>query len=256
MKKIVCIIQARMGSTRLPGKVIKKLSGKTVLSHVIDRVKQSKLIHDIVIATTENKKDSVIVEEAKKKHVKYLRGSEKDVLSRYYYAAKENNGDIVVRITSDCPLIDPLIIDKIIKKYKENEYNIITNGGNDLVERTYPRGLDVEVFSFDILKKAYLKAHKSYQREHVTPYMYENSKNIYYFKNDIDYSKYRWTLDTKEDLQLIKNIYNNFYKGTHNFYFKDILKYIEENPQLSYINEHVNQKSLEKEVSNEGAKKS
>jgi len=244
MSKVVCIIQARMGSTRLPGKVLKDLFGKKALEHLIERVKQSKLIDEIIIATTESEQDNAIVEQAEKSGVKYFRGSENDVLSRYYNAAKENSADIVIRITSDCPLIDPFIIDDVIRFFQENDYSIVTNAGNDINQRTYPRGLDVEVFSFEALQEAFKYATENYQREHVTPYIYEHAEKIYYYKNNIDYSNYRWTLDTEEDFELISMIYKLLYRGKHDFYFDDILKLFEQHPELSKINEHVEQKKL------------
>lgn len=242
--KIIAIIQARMGSTRLPGKVMMDLSGKTVLNHVITRVKQVKNIDQIIIATTTDNKDDVIVEEMLNYRVKVFRGSEEDVLSRYYYAAKENNADIIVRITSDCPLIDSNIIDEIVDFYINNKYDLVTNAGSDLLQRTYPRGLDTEVFSFKQLEIAYNKAKEKYQREHVTPFIYENSNNLFYYKNRVDYSKYRWTLDTEEDFELITKIYSELYKGKHDFYLKDVIKLFHENPELFKINKHVEQKRL------------
>jgi len=242
--KIGAIIQARMGSTRLPEKVMKNLQGKTVLEHVIERVKQSKLIDEIIIATTTHERDTAIESEALRCGVKAFRGSEDDVLSRYYYAAKENNLDVVVRITSDCPLIDPRIIDDIVQFYKNNNYDIVTNAGNDVENRTYPRGLDVEILSFDILENAYINASEKYQREHVTPYIYEVVQNKFYYKNQSDYSKYRWTLDTDEDFQLIKEIYKVLYKGVHDFYMDDIISLINEQPSLQLINAHIEQKKL------------
>ena len=235
MKKVVAIIQARMGSTRLPGKIMKNLCGKTVLAHDIERVRQSKYIDEIVIATTKSKEDDIILKEVSKNGAKVYRGSENDVLSRYYEAAKESEAGVIVRITSDCPLIDPFIVDEVIKVYLSNKYDLVTNAGVCLENRTYPRGLDVEVFSFDILKKAFQEAKEMYQREHVTPFIYENSKNIYYYKNDIDFSKYRWTLDTEEDYKLIEIIYKKLYKRKHNFYFNDILKLFDNMPEL-FIN--------------------
>ncbi|TAH59052.1 MAG: acylneuraminate cytidylyltransferase, partial [Gottschalkiaceae bacterium] len=213
--KIVAIIQARMGSTRLPGKVMMKIAKKTVLDHVVTRVRQSQLIDEIIIATTIEQEDDIIVEEARKIGVKTYRGSEEDVLSRYYYAAKENDADTIIRITSDCPLIDPKITDEIIKFYKKHEYEIVANASSDLSKRTFPRGLDVEIFSFSQLEIAFMKAYEKYQREHVTPYIYEKAKKIYFYKNDVDYSKYRWTLDTEEDFELICRIYDELYKGSH-----------------------------------------
>lgn len=238
------IIQARMGSTRLQGKVMKKIADKTILEHVIERVKQSKLIDVIVIATTTLERDDIIETVSLNCGVEVFRGSEEDVLSRYYYAAKENNLDIVVRITSDCPLIDPKVLDNIVSFYKSNDYDIVSNAGADITTRTYPRGLDTEVFSFKMLEDAFNKADEKYQREHVTPYIYENANNIYYYKNDVDYSKYRWTLDTEEDFQLISEIYKHLYSGKHDFYLEEIIDLFEKNQDLYNINAHIKQKNL------------
>ncbi|MGV8145773.1 MAG: cytidylyltransferase domain-containing protein [Alkaliphilus sp.] len=244
MAKTSAIIQARMGSTRLPEKIMKRLLGKTVLEHVILRVSKAKKIDEVIIATTIDEKDDAIVREAKRLGVVFYRGSEENVLARYYQAAKENNVDIVVRITSDCPLIDSNIIDGVIGFYKNNNYDIVTNAGINLEERTYPRGLDLEVFSFKILQNTYKKATKMHQREHVTPYIYETSSNIYYYKNEKNYSKHRWTLDTEEDWQLILKIYKHLYKGQHDFNYEDIIRVFDENPELIKINEHIEQKKL------------
>lgn len=241
---ITVIIQARTGSTRLPGKVMKELCGKTVLAHDIERVSQAKLADEIIIATTTHDSDDVIVQEAEHLGVKVFRGSEDDVLSRYYFAAKEAGADVVARITSDCPLIDPVILDDVIRVFLDGSYDIVTNAGNDLSKRTFPRGLDAEVFSFEMLETAHLKAVETYQREHVTPYIYENAKSVFYYQNDVDYSRYRWTLDTEEDWQLISEIYQRLYHREHNFYFKDILSVMEENPELYNINKDIEQKKL------------
>lgn len=242
--RITVIIQARMGSSRLPEKVMLKICGKTVLEHVINRVKKAKLVDEIIIATTNEEFDDIIAREAVKCGVKYFKGSEDDVLSRYYYAAKENASDLVVRITSDCPLIDPHIIDEVIDFYLTNDYDIVTNAGNDVIQRTYPRGLDVETFSFAALEQAHNNAKEKYQREHVTPYIYENSEKICYYKNKVNYSKHRWTLDTEEDFELINIIYNNLYDGEYDFYFQDILDFVNNNPELIKINSHIEQKKL------------
>lgn len=233
-----------MGSTRLSGKVMKNIKGKTVLSHVIDRVRQSKLIEDIVIATTTHERDDNIEAEAAKCGANVFRGSENDVLSRYYYAAKEYNIDVIVRITSDCPVIDPCVIDEVISAYLDERYELVTNAGSDLTQRTYPRGLDTEVFSFEVLEDAFVNAREKYQSEHVTPYIYEHNNNIHYFKNDVDYSRYRWTLDTEEDFELINEIYKRLYKGRHDFYLNDIIKLFEREPNLSNINAHIEQKKI------------
>lgn len=244
--RIIAIVQARMGSSRLSGKAMKKLCDKTVLSHCIERVKQSKYIEDVVVATTIKEVDSVIEKEALNCGVKAFRGSENDVLSRYYYAAKEYGADVIVRITSDCPLIDPKVLDEVISFYLANNYDIVTNAPNEEEYRTYPRGLDISIFSFNQLENAFINATEKYHREHVTPYLYENRENKYYYKSKIDYSQYRLTLDTEEDWNLISKIYMNLYKGKHDFYLKDILNLFELNPNLKKINMNIHQKDFRK----------
>jgi len=244
--KTGAIVQTRMGSTRLPGKVMLDLCGSPVIHHVINRLKQSSELDEIIIATTTLESDNIIAEQAQKNGVKWFRGSEEDVLARYYYAAKENDLDTIVRVTSDCPLIDTEILDKVVGFYKIYSYSLVTNAGNDLTQRSFPRGLDVEVFSFNVLEEAFNNAVKSHQREHVTPYIYETyAKYIYYYKSNIDYSHFRWTLDTDEDFELIRIIYDSLYKKNgDNFGFKEILELINSNPQLCKINAHVEQKKL------------
>lgn len=243
-KKTAAIIQARMGSTRLPGKVMKILKGKPVLWHVIERVKQAENIDQIIIATTTAKRDKIIFEKAKEWGVKAYQGSEEDVLARYYEAADKYEIDTVVRITSDCPLIDPHVIDEIVEYYNGNDYTLVTNAGSDLNNRTYPRGLDTEVFSFEVLEKSYKKTEEKYQREHVTPYIYENYDDIYYYKNNEDLSNYRLTLDTKEDFELIKALYDKLYNGKHDFYLNEIIEVLNKNKELLKINQKIKQKEL------------
>lgn len=242
--KIVVIIQARLSSTRLPGKVLMKLCDKSVLEHVVLRVKQSRLISDIIIATTTNPIDDKIVAEAKRLGLKCFRGSENDVLSRFYLTAAENNVDAVIRITSDCPLVDPNIIDNMVKIFADNKATIVSNATADPLYRTFPRGLDTEVFTFESLKEANERATAVYQREHVTPYIYEHASNIKYYLNEIDYSNYRLTLDTEEDYELISNIYKELYKGTHDFYLDEIVNLLERNTDLVKINSGVKQKKV------------
>lgn len=240
MKNAV-IMQARVNSSRLRAKVLKEIKGKTILEHDIERIKQSKYVDGIIIATTENKVDDEIIEIAKKCNVYYFRGSEEDVLERYYYAAREFDVRNIIRITSDCPLVDPFIIDEVIEKYEEIRPDIITNVPNNWEEMTYPRGLDLEIFSYEWLEKAYIEATEKYDREHVSPFIYDNAKVRYYHRFKKDYSKYRWTLDTQEDWYVIEKIYNHFYHGEHNFYFLDIIDYVEQHPEISKINENVEQ---------------
>jgi spore coat polysaccharide biosynthesis protein SpsF len=242
--KTVAIVQARMGSTRLSGKVMRVLCGKTVLEHDIERIRQSKYIDEIIIATTISKNDDIIEKESLRCGTNCFRGSEEDVLNRYYLAAKEKGADIVVRITSDCPLFDPKVLDEMLEFYNSHNYKVLTNAGIGTSQRTYPRGLDTEIFTYEALEQAYQNATEKYQKEHVTPYIYENIKEIYYYKNPIDYSKYRWTLDTEEDWKLIQSIYEYLYHGAHDFYLDKIIELMLEYPELYNINKDVEQKKI------------
>lgn len=237
--KTVVIIQARMGSTRLPGKVLKKVIGKTVLEHVIDRVIKSKEVDEIVIATTDRLEDEAIVKEAIRLGVKFYRGSEDDVLGRYYNAAKENNAAIVIRITSDCPLIDPIIMDNMIKVYKSNSCDYISN----TISRTYPRGLDCEVFSFQVLEQAFNNTTENYQREHVTPYIYENKQlfDIKQYLDEEDNSDLRCTLDTQEDYEVITKTLELVQT---NYTYSDLLHVLRSNPDIIEINSKIVQKDM------------
>ena len=244
--KVVCLVQARVGSTRLPGKILKEICGKTILHHEIDRLKKCKEIDEIVIATTDKEDDDKIVNEAKKLSVKYFRGSENDVLSRFYYSAKENNADIIVRVTSDCPCIDFEILDKMLiyfkEKYKEKQVDYLSN----TIKRTYPRGYDIEIFTFSALEKSYINAEKEYEREHVTPYIYDKTNNFLKlpFENKDDYSEYRVTLDTIEDFIVIKNIFENLYYKNPYFKLNDVVQYLNNNLHIVDINKHIEQKKL------------
>lgn len=242
--RIGAIIQARMGSTRLPGKVMLEIAEKTVLGHVIERVKQSRKIDTVIIATTVDPCDDIIEVDALKYGVAVFRGSEQNVLERYYQAAKENRLDVVVRVTSDCPLIDPFIIDDLIGIFLKNNYNMVSNSGNDYHKRTIPQGLDVEVFSFALLEEAYLNADQVYQKEHVTPYIYEHCQSLFFQRDDKDYSQLRLTLDTNEDFLLIQAIYKKLYKGEHDFYLKEILELYFSEPEIFKMNEHIVQKKV------------
>ncbi|WP_226000514.1 glycosyltransferase family protein [Paenibacillus sp. BJ-4] len=241
---IVAIIQARMGSTRLPGKVDLNLLGVTVLERVVERIKKVKQINKIVVATTDLTTDETIVKLAHKAEVEVYRGSESDVLKRYYEAAVTHNADVIIRITSDCPVIDPVIIDELITNYITGSYDYVSN----TIERSYPRGLDAEVFSFASLEKAHLEAKKMEQREHVTPYIYQNPDQFSMLSVTCakDYSNYRWTLDTAEDWELIQQIYA-YFKDRDSFDWQDVLELMETNPEIALINSHVEQKKLKGE---------
>lgn len=238
---ITAIIQARMGSTRLPGKVMKMLGDRTVLGHVITRCKAILSIDQIIVATTVEEEDVKICEEALRYGVAVYRGSKDHVLSRYYEAAKQANADAVVRITSDCPLLDPLISDKVIQCFLNHDYDYVSSG----LSGTFPRGLDTEVFSFNSLEQTFEQATKEYEFEHVTPYIYQHQEQfkVHAFTNKLDQSKYRLTLDTDEDWRLISRIYDELYHGSV-FYWEDIRELLEKKPELIKINSSVHQKRL------------
>ncbi|MGG3887914.1 cytidylyltransferase domain-containing protein [Metabacillus fastidiosus] len=242
--KVAAIIQARMTSTRLPGKVLKKVNGKTLLEYQLERVKRSKLIDEIIVATTTNKSDDPIVSLCNQLSVSVYRGSEDDVLSRYYEAAIQYDADVVVRLTSDCPLIDPQVIDFVIQTYMDN-CEVVSYVSN-CFERTYPRGLDTEVFSFQALQQAYQEAILQRDREHVTIYLYTNPEKfrLMTVRNKSDESQYRWTVDTIEDFELIKNILEAIYPVNSQFTWKGILGLLNENPEWNEINAMIEQKEV------------
>ena len=240
------IIQARSGSTRLPGKIFKELSGQPILWHVYNRIKHSLLVNQIIIATTDQPEDDQVEIFCASNNIPFYRGSVNDVLSRYYEAAKKYNAVIIIRITSDCPVIDPVIIDKMISEYFRISKNENLDYMSNSIIRTFPRGLDVEIFSFDVLEKAYNEAKLQYEREHVTPYIYQHPElfGIKNFTNEKDYSYHRWTVDTIEDFKLIEAIYNELYNQKNIFLFDDILELFEKEPELLEINKEVKQKKL------------
>ncbi|MEC0267599.1 glycosyltransferase family protein [Paenibacillus anseongense] len=241
MKNVV-IIQARMGSTRLPGKVLTNLAGKTVLAHVIERAQNFKNVQEIVVATTTGAQDAPIVEEAISQGAAVYRGSEYDVLSRYYEAGLQAKADTVIRITSDCPLIDPEVSSHIIQEYlnEGGKYDYVSNTLN----RSYPRGLDTEVFSFASLETAHRESQRAHDREHVTPYIYNTPKyfNCRSVLTDEGILDYRWTLDTPEDWELISRIYNSLYLPGQLFTWKEAASLMRKNPDWAMINSHVEQK--------------
>jgi len=242
--KIVAIIQARMGSTRLPGKILKTVVNKTLLEYQLERVQQSKLVDEIVVATTEKEQDNAIVKLCNQLGVKVYRGSENDVLSRYYEAAVHFKADVVVRLTSDCPLIDPEVIDEVIQLYLKRSEEI--DYASNTLERTFPRGMDTEVFSFGALQRANEQASLDKDREHVTAYMYTNSTDfqVLNLKCGKNYGEHRWTVDTEEDFELIKRILKLLYPRNSKFSMQDIIELLDKNPTWIDINAHIEQKKL------------
>jgi spore coat polysaccharide biosynthesis protein SpsF len=238
-----------MGSTRLPGKVMMDLCGKTVLEHDLLRVQSARRLDAIIVATTVHPRDNRIVAEARRCGAGVFRGSEEDVLARYYHAALENRAEIVVRITSDCPIFDPALLDVMLERFLEAQRGErpFDYMSNTLGRRTFPRGLDAEIFTFSALERAYNEARQDYEREHVTPYLHQHPEifKLGGFHGETDNSGYRWTLDTEEDFELILEIYRSLYREGKIFDTRQVLELMAAKPQLAAINAHVEQKKLE-----------
>ena len=238
------IVQARLGSSRLPGKVLKEIEGKTMLGWVITRLQNAKQPDDIIIATTTSEKDEAIVEEAKKYGVKYFRGNEDDVLDRYYQTAKHFGVELIGRVTSDCPLIDPELIDEVLANFLSNfdKYDFCAN----TLKRTYPRGIGFSFVKFSALEKAWREAKQPYERVHVMPYIREHP-GIFslcsYEKEGKPLNHLRWTVDTEEDLQFVREIFKRL-KNPGTAKWTDVLEIIEQEPGLMEINKNIKQKNL------------
>ena len=236
---IAAIIQARMGSTRLPGKVLKKAEGKTLLEHVVERVGRAKTLDKIIIATTESPNDDAIVDEAKKLGAEVFRGSEEDVLGRFCGAARKFSAKHVVRLTADCPLMDPEVVDEAVNFYLRSpeKYDYVCN----VNPPTYPWGMDVEVFSTKALEKAQKETKLPHEREHVTPYIRNhpeifNIGNIEYKEN---FANLRLTVDGPEDLAVVGGVFNELYPKNKHFKLADILNLYGQKPGIFSANSHI-----------------
>jgi len=244
---IHAILQARTSSTRLPGKVLKPILGRPMLSLQIERIQRSKKIDKLIVATSNDRSDSDIEDLCINIQIPCFRGSLDDVLDRFYQTATQYKPEHVVRLTGDCPLIDPEIIDKVINFYFEGDFDYATNS---MAPYTFPDGLDVEVFSFTVLEKAWHEALLSSHREHVTPFIRQHPEifKVGHYKNEVDLSHLRWTVDEPEDFEFVSQIYNELYPQNPTFITEDILELISRKPSLLGINSHV--------VRDMGAKKS
>ncbi|MFZ3263888.1 MAG: aminotransferase class III-fold pyridoxal phosphate-dependent enzyme [Terriglobales bacterium] len=233
---IVAVIQARMGSRRLPGKSLAEIEGRPMLWHVIQRVKRAALIDRVVVATSTNRADDVIEEMCRKNRVPCYRGSENDVLDRFYTAARAEKASQVVRITADCPLIDPEVMDRVVRRFQRGDLDYASNA----MVRTYPDGLDTEIFSFSALERAWHEATRTSEREHVTPYLRSNKFRTANVESDSAslYQHYRWTVDEAEDLEFIRAVYHAL-REKDNFGMKDVLELIEKNPGLEKMNSEI-----------------
>lgn len=234
---IAAIIQARMGSSRLPNKVLMEIDGKTSLKFMVDRVAKSKYIEKIIIATTTNERDKVIVDFCINNNILFYCGSESDVLDRYYQASKNNDVRTIVRLTSDCPLIDPAQIDQTIELYFDKGVNYAANAVPPEIKK-YPDGSDVEVFSFKDLTRAWTETKNIKDREHVTFYFWKRNKNFTtaMLDNKYDWGKYRITVDYKEDIDLVRQIVRKLNDQKKFGTTKEIIEILESNPELIEIN--------------------
>ncbi|MDC0928135.1 glycosyltransferase family protein [Nitrosopumilus sp.] len=234
---ITCIVQARIGSSRLPGKTMKIITEhKRIIDFVVGQLQSSKLIEKIIIAIPDLIEDDLTYHHLVSKNISVFRGSAKNVLDRYYQCAKITSSSIIVRVTADCPLIDPEIIDNVIQKFIENKFDYVANTH----PRTFPYGTETEVFSFNALEKAWMETNDDFDREHVTPYFYKNLDKftIGNFKQENNQSKYRWTVDYEEDLEFVRFIANNISKNP--ILTSDIIELIEKNPDIIKINKKYN----------------
>lgn len=230
--KTIALIQARMSSSRLPGKVLQDIVGQPMLLRVIRRAKQASSVDLVAIITSTHEDDDAIEILCKEKGISCFRGSLDDVLDRYYQAAIYFQADIVVRLTADCPLLDPKIIDKVVQTFHQGAFDYVSN----TLECTYPDGLDTEIFRFEALEKAWKEARLQSEREHVTPYIFKRPElfQLGSVKQEEDLSALRWTVDTPPDLEFVRTIYNLF-KDVE-FGMADILKLVKEHPEVLEIN--------------------
>ena len=262
MKRVVAIIQGRMTSSRLPGKILADIAGQPMLGRVFIRTSRAASVSHTLFATTTDPSDDPVAEYCDFSGIPLTRGSLFDVLDRYYQAAKGAKADVVVRITADCPVIDPGLIDKVVNTVISHQSSVdfAANRLPPPWKRTYPIGLDTEVCTFAALEQAWEKAKEPQHREHVMPYIYEGVQlttdnrllhtgisprgyNIALLHHTTDFGDYRWTVDTPEDLEFMRQVYSHF-DGRDDFTWKEVLDLVHDNPELMKINASVRHKTL------------
>lgn len=263
----IAIIQARMGSSRLPGKVLLDIGGEPMLVRVVERARRAATLSGVMVATTDDPSDDPVVKLCQERGYAFYRGSVQDVLDRYYQGSHSQNADIIVRITADCPVIDPAVIDRTVLAYfgeTQPQDEILSRRSASLelpstpflfdftanrlpppFHRTYPIGLDVEVCSASALEYAWEHAQEKHQREHVMPYLYETGErfNVLLVNHETNLGSLRWTVDTPEDLELLRRIYAHF-DNRDDFSWLDVLDLWRKNPELAEINENIKHKSV------------
>jgi len=259
-QRVIGIIQGRMSSSRLPGKILADIAGQPMLTRVYVRTSRAATITETVFATTTDPTDDPVAEYCDFAGIPFTRGNLRDVLDRYYQTAKAFNANVIVRITADCPVIDPVLIDDCVNTLLEDEYDFVCNRLPPPFGRTYPIGLDTEVCTFAALETAWKDAKETFHREHVMPYLYERIElsavncqlsegvsprgfKIAQLHHTTDFGDYRWTVDTPEDLEFMQQIYARF-NERDDFSWKDVLQVVHDNPELAAINSSVQHKTL------------
>jgi len=239
--RVVAIIQARMGSSRLPGKVLQDIGGSTMLARVVRRTQRAASLDEVIVATTVETDDEVIVAECRRLSVPVFRGDKEDVLDRYYQAAQAYHAAIIVRITSDCPLIEPEVVDQVVRACLDAQADYASN----TLQRTYPRGLDTEVMTLSALELAWRQATEPYQRIHVTPYLYQHPDQFKLLSvtDDQDHSRYRWTVDTPDDLASVREVYRRL-GNDDAIRWTQVLDLLVRESQLAELNRAIEQKAL------------
>ena len=242
----LAIVQARMGSSRLPGKVLKDIAGTPMLVHVVERAKRAKCLNGVVVATTTSPDDDAIAELCSNAGYPCYRGSSYDVLDRYYQTARQFHATTIVRLTADCPVIDPEVVDHVITVLLGSNADFAANRLPPPWHRTYPVGLDVEACTFQALERAWCEADKLYQREHVMPYLYEQEGRfrVKIVDCEQDYGHLRWTVDTSEDLELVRQIFMAF-TPRDDFSWLEVIALLENRPDIAFINSTIKAKSYD-----------
>ena len=243
--RTVAIIQARMGSSRLPGKVMLDINGRPMLDWVITRARRAKLVDDVAVATTTDVSDDPIEAYCKAQGVPVYRGDVFDVLDRYYQAARAFHADTIVRLTADCPLLDPYVVDQTVRRFYADGADFAANRLPPPFKRTFPIGLDTEVCSFAALERAWKEANQKYQREHVMPYLYDEDGRfkVVVVNNPEDFGDQRWTVDTPEDLEFVRQVVAGF-GHFDDFNWMDVLALLDRNPALLEINAQIVHKTM------------
>jgi spore coat polysaccharide biosynthesis protein SpsF len=256
----IAIIQARMGSSRLPGKVLLDISGQPMLARVVERVQRAGLLDGLVVATTQDATDDPLADFCRERGYNYFRGSQFDVLDRFYQAAREQQAGTVVRITADCPLSDPTLIDQALQEFALSGVDFSANRLPPPFGRSYPIGLDIEMCSFEALERAWQEADQPHQREHVMPYFYEDARleaisptrsralsgrgfKVLLLNHVPDYGALRWTVDTPADLEFMRQVFDHF-GGRDDFSWLEVLDLVQTHPEIAALNADERHKTL------------